>query len=146
MAADGRLAEAEKLERETLETQRRVYGSENLTSIHFTMNYADIKASMGDDEESEKLLRQLLDLERRVLGPNQPETGETIYNLACLAAKHGRGDDAISLLREAVEIGLLPNVASAMEEDSDLKPLRGDPRFAALVARAKERAAAQNAN
>jgi non-specific serine/threonine protein kinase/serine/threonine-protein kinase len=146
MAADGRLAEAEKLEKETLDTQRRVYGSENLTSIHFTMNYADIRASMGDDEESEKLLRRVLDVERRILGPHQPETAMTVYDLAGLAAKHGRIDEAISLLREAIEIGLLPRVSSGMEEDSDLKPLRGDPRFAALVAQAKERAAAQKAN
>jgi serine/threonine protein kinase/tetratricopeptide (TPR) repeat protein len=142
----GRLAEAEKLEKETLEIQRRVYGSENMTALHFTMNYADIKASLGDDDEAEKLLRELLDLERRILGPHQPETGETVYNLACLAAKHGRIDEAISLLSEAIEIGLLPNVASGMGEDPDLKPLRGDPRFAALVAHSKERAAAQKAN
>jgi serine/threonine protein kinase len=143
MRAEGRPAEAEKLEKETLEIQRRVYGPENLTSIHFTMNYADIKASMGDDDESEKLLRQLLDLERRILGPHQPETAVTVYSLAGLAAKHGRIDQAISLLREAIEIGLLPSVALGMGEDPDLKPLLGDPRFAALVAHAKERAAAQ---
>jgi tetratricopeptide (TPR) repeat protein len=143
---EGRLAEAEKLEKETLEIQRRVYGPENMTTLRLTMNYADIKGSMGDDDEAEKLLRQLLDVERRILGPHQPETALTVYDLACLAAKHGRNDDAISLLREAIEIGLLPRVASGMEEDSDLKPLRGDPRFAALVAQAKDHAAAQKAN
>lgn len=146
LVREGRLAEAENLEKETLEIQRRVYGSENLTSIHFTMNYADIKTSMGDDDESEKLLRQLLDLERRILGPHQPETAVTVYDLADLAAKHGRIDEATSLLGEAFEIGLLPHVASAMEADPDLKSLRGDPRFAALVARAKERIAAQKPN
>jgi hypothetical protein len=92
------------------------------------------------------VLRQLLGLERRILGPNQPETAVTVYDLAGLAAKHGRIDEAISLLREAIEIGLLPHVASGMEEDSNLKPLRGDPRFAALVAHAKERVAEQKAN
>jgi hypothetical protein len=33
-------------------------------------------------------------------------------------------------------------ILSDMEGDDDLKSLHGDPRFAALVARAKERAAA----
>jgi tetratricopeptide (TPR) repeat protein len=110
------------------------------------MNYADFEASMGKDDEAEKLLRQLLDLERRILGPHQPETGETVYNLACLAAKHGRIDEAISLLSEAIEIGLPPRVASGMGEDPDLKPLRGNPRFTALIAQTKEHAAAQKTN
>jgi len=142
LAEEGRLAEAEKLEQETLEIQRRVFGPENLTTMHFTLNLAGIKADMGADEESEKLFRQLLDLERRLLGPDQPETAVTVYDLGMLAAKRGDNDAALSLLREAIDHGLPSRVAVTMGEDPDLKPLHSDPRFAALVAHAKERAAA----
>ena len=45
-------------------------------------------------------------------------------------------------LREAIDHGLAPNACLDMEKDPDLISLHGDPRFEALVAHAKERAAA----
>jgi len=54
----------------------------------------------------------------------------------------GKRDEALALLREAVDHGLAPNIALYMEKDPDLEALHGDPRFAALTAHAKERAAA----
>lgn len=142
LVREGRLTEAQKLEEQTIETQRRVFGPENLTTIHFTMNEAAIEAEMGADEEAEKMFRQVLEMERRVLGPNQPETAVTEYDLASVVAKRGHIEEAFSLLREAVDHGLLPSVASAMGDDPDLKPLHGDPRFAALAAHAKALAVA----
>ena len=141
---EGRAAEAEKLEEETLQTQRRVYGDENLTTIEFTLSYAEMKAALGADEEAQKILRDLLEVERRILGPHQPETGATLYDLATLAAKHGRQDEAISFLAQAVDVGLLPQVASGMDKDPALTSLHGDARFPALVALAKEPAQKQN--
>jgi hypothetical protein len=73
-----------------LEIQRRVYGPENLTTIHYMMNEAEIKGDMGAYEEAEKMSRDLLDLERRVLGPDRPETAETTYSLASMKAKQGK--------------------------------------------------------
>ena len=143
---EGRLGEAEKLERETLEIQRRVYGPENLTTIHYMMNEAEIKGDMGVYEEAEKMSRDLLDLERRVLGPDRPETAETTYSLASMKAKQGQTEEALSLLRQAIDHGLLPREALGIGEDPELKALHGDSQFDALVAHAKERAAAQKAN
>lgn len=143
---EGRLEEAEKLERDTLEIQRRVYGPENLTTIHYMMNEAEIKGDMGAYEEAEKMSRDLLDLERRVLGPDRPETAETTYSLASMKAKQGQTEEALSLLRQAIDHGLLPREALGIGEDPELKALHGDPRFAALVSHAKERAAVQKAN
>ncbi|SPE27227.1 hypothetical protein SBA2_340013 [Acidobacteriia bacterium SbA2] len=62
--------------------------------------------------------------------------------MASVIAKRGQIEEAFSLLREAVDHGLLPSVALTMGDDPDLKSLHGDPRFAALVAHAKELAAA----
>ena len=142
---EGRLEEAEKLERETLETQRRVYG-ENLTTIHYMMNEAEIKGDMGAYEEAEKQSQELLDLERRVLGPDRPETAETTYSLAAIKAKQGQTEEALSLLRQAVDHGLLPRRALGIGEDPELKALHGDPRFDALVAHAKQIAAPKGPN
>ena len=46
------------------------------------------------------------------------------------------------MLSQAVDHGLSPSVDLGIDKDPDLKSLHGDPRFAALVAHAKERAAA----
>ena len=141
-----RVEEAEKLQEDTLEIQRRVFGPENLTTIHYMMNVAEMKGEMGADDDAVKLSIQLLDLEHRVLGPDSPEAAETTYNLAILKAKHGQADEAFSLLRQAIDHGLLPRVALVMGDDPDLQPLHTDPRFSALVAHAKERAAPRTAD
>jgi hypothetical protein len=65
----------------------------------------------------------------------------SIYNLACLVVQEQRKDEALALLREAVDNGLPPAVDGGMEKDTDLKSLKGDARFEALVAHAKETAA-----
>ena len=82
-----------------IQIKLRVAGPENLSTIHYMMTEATIKADMGELDESEKSLRQLLALERRVLGPNQPEIAVTVYELATVAAKRGRAEEALSLLR-----------------------------------------------
>src|SRR5947208_5561387 len=63
-------------------------------------------------------------------------------NLACVAAHEGKRDEAFSLLREAIDHGIPPSLDLGIENDSDLQSLHGDPRFDAIVAHAKERAAA----
>jgi hypothetical protein len=45
-----------------------------------------------------------------------------------------------------VDHGIAPQADLGMQNDDDLKALHGDPRFATLVAHAKERAAAQKAH
>jgi hypothetical protein len=80
-------------------------------------------------------------LRRRVLGPDHPETALSTYTVACIALRRGQRDKALSMLRQSVDHGLAPNTALAMEKDPDLQSLHGDPRFAAIVEDAKQRAA-----
>jgi pentatricopeptide repeat protein len=101
---------------------------------------------LGRDEDAKKLLRQALDIEGRLLGPDQTETAETRYDLACILARDGQTDEALSLLRQAVDHGLPPRIDLNIEKEPYFHSLGQDPRFAALVAHAKERAAAQKAN
>jgi non-specific serine/threonine protein kinase/serine/threonine-protein kinase len=63
----------------------------------------------------------------------------SMYNLGCLAALRGDRKLALDWLGQAVGHGW--RGADGMAEDSDLKSLRGDPRFEALVARTREDAA-----
>ncbi len=141
LARSGKLPEAAKLEEETLAIQIRVTGRENLSSISCMINLAAMNMDMGRDDEAEKELRQALDLETRVLGPNQPETALTAYNLAEILARHDRSDEALSLLGQAIDHGLHPRIDLKIEKEPDFKSLRRDPRFLALVADAKQRAA-----
>ena len=145
LAEDGRQAEAEKLQQQSLEIHLRVLGPENLSTINAMINLAEFQRDLGRTDEAKKLLLQALDIERRVFGPNQPETAATKYDLATLLVLEGRTAEALSLLRDAVDHGLPPLMDSRIEKDALFDSLHGDPRFAPLVAHAKERAsAAQN--
>lgn len=100
----------------------------------------------GRDAEAEKLTREMIDTSRRVFGPDNPDMAVTVYNLGCAEAHRGNRSKALSLLRQSVDHGLPPFMALGMAKDFDLKSLQRDPRFDALVAHAKERAAAQTSN
>jgi tetratricopeptide (TPR) repeat protein len=146
LAMEGRPAEAEKLEKETLEIQLRVFGTENLGTINSMTNLADFERDLGRDEEAKKLLHQALDIETRLLGPDQTLTAETRYDLACILARDRQVNEALSLLRQAVDHGLPPRMDLNIDKEPYLNSLHGDPRFATLVAHAKERVASQKAN
>jgi serine/threonine protein kinase/tetratricopeptide (TPR) repeat protein len=135
-------ADAEKLHRQTLEIQRRVLGPEHPNTLESLYSLARTLADEGRHAEAEKMYRETLALQRRILGADHPFTANTIYSLGCVAALQGHRTESLSLLREALDHGLLPSKALAIENDSVLKSLHGDPRFDALVAHAKERAAA----
>jgi len=142
LAGDHRLEEAEKLQGESLEIHLRVFGPENLSTINAMINLGEFQRDLGRFEDAKKQLSQALEIEGRVFGPDQPETAATKYDLATVAAHDGQVEQALSLLRQAVDHGLPPLNALNMEKDPLLNSLHGDPRFTALVAHAKERAAA----
>jgi serine/threonine protein kinase len=138
LARSNQFAEAEKLEHQTLDIQLRVFGRENLGTMGTMTDMADIERDMGRDQEALKLYRETLDLEQRVLGPEQPETAVTRYSLACILARHGQTEEAVANLQYAIDHGLQPRIDLQIEKDPLLSSLRGDSRFAALVAHAKK--------
>jgi eukaryotic-like serine/threonine-protein kinase len=142
---EGRYVEAEKLDRETLDIRRRVLGPERPATLNSMANLVVILSITGRNVEAEELGRQTMDIRRRVLGPEHPDTARSTYDLACIEAHLGRRDEALSLLREAVDHGLSPDIDGAIDKDSDLKSLHGDPRFDALVAHAKANVVAGSA-
>ena len=143
---EGRYSEAEKLEQPTVAAMRRVLGPEHPYTLTATDELAQTLGKEGRYEEAEKLARETLEIQRRVLGPDHPDAASTAYDLACVLAHTGRSDEAISILREAIDHGLDPVTDLTMATDPELKSLRKDPRFEALVSYAQQRAAAPNPN
>jgi eukaryotic-like serine/threonine-protein kinase len=135
---EGRYADAEGLERETLEIRRRVSGPGNPNTLSVSNDLSRTLRLEGRYEDAEKLTKETLEIERRTLGSDSPDTVTSIYNLACIAAHRNQSDEALSLLSEAIDHGLLRRGALSVDKEADLKSLVGDPRFVALVARAKE--------
>jgi tetratricopeptide (TPR) repeat protein len=142
MDDEGRHAEAEKLYRKVLDIRRRVLGPNHPDTLRSMNDLADALNHEGRYAEAEKLGRQALDLRRRVLGPNHPETANSTYTLACIMARQNRRNEALSLLQDAVEHGLPAYVVLGMDQDPDLKSLRGAPHFEALVAKVRQNAVA----
>jgi hypothetical protein len=62
------------------------------------------------------------------------------YNFACGTAIVGHREAAFDYLRKAADLG--SQDVLTMATDDDLTSLRNDPRFTALIAQAKQRAAA----
>jgi serine/threonine protein kinase len=142
LASQGRYVEAEKLYREVADVRREVFGPEHPNTLTDMSNLIYVLIEEGHYVEADKLARDTLDISRRVLGTENSTTAILTYNLGVLAVHQGRLNDAFSQLTEAVDHGLsVPNDLD-LENDTDLKPLHGDPRFKTLVAHAKERAAA----
>jgi tetratricopeptide (TPR) repeat protein len=61
------------------------------------------------------------------LHEQEPESAGVLYNLACAESQAGRTDDALAHLAQAIE--LHGDFAAAAQDDSDLAPVRDDPRF-----------------
>jgi eukaryotic-like serine/threonine-protein kinase len=143
---EGQYLEAEKLYRNVVDIRRRVLGLESPDTLASMNDLGGTLLRQGHYAEARKLVRETLETSSRVLGPDHPETATSRYILACVAARSGSRDEALSLLREAVDHGLSPEIALGIEKDSDLKSLRGDPRFDVLVAHAQELATSRKPN
>jgi hypothetical protein len=100
----------------------------------------------GKYKEAESLDAQALEAAKRVAGPNDALTATIKYNMACLKAHMGDKSAAIALLTDAVDHGFPPGDDLGIDSDSDLASLRGDPRFTALVAHAKQVASSKSAS
>jgi serine/threonine protein kinase/tetratricopeptide (TPR) repeat protein len=138
----GQYGEAEKLYREILPIESRLLGPEHANTLILRDQLATSVAKQGRYKEADELYSEILSSEKHVLGRNHPWVANTTYNLACLAAVQNQRERALAFLEEAVGHGLLSQTAVTMDKDEDLKSLYRDPRFAALVARARKNAIA----
>jgi tetratricopeptide (TPR) repeat protein len=134
-----RYSEAEALSRETLEVQQRVMGPDSKATLDTANNLGWAYAKQHRYAEAGNMFGESLAIERRVYGENDPFTNTAMYNLACVKALDGRREEAVAMLRQAVDHGF--RNAEAMAGDEDLKSVRGDKRFDAILADARKPAA-----
>jgi non-specific serine/threonine protein kinase/serine/threonine-protein kinase len=140
LTLEHKLVESEMLTREALEMSDRILGPDHDVTLNSATYLVNTLQLEGRYAEAEKLEAETRAIQQRVLGPDYPATAVSTFNLACLEALQGHRERALSLLREAITHGLRPLQALAIEGD-ELKSLRGDPRYEALVAEVKTRAA-----
>ncbi len=100
----GRYAEAEKLQIETIEGQKRVLGADDPQTLASMNNLANLYSDLGRYAESEVLAVAALEAHKRVRGPEDKRTLSYMNNLAGLYTDTGRYDEAEPLLVEALEI------------------------------------------
>jgi adenylate cyclase len=93
-------------------------------------------AALGEVERATRWANRALLLE--------PEDPNGLYNLACTFALMGECDRAIDFLERSLGLQS-PQFITWAKNDSDLDNLRDHPRYQALIARADERLAAQQA-
>jgi non-specific serine/threonine protein kinase/serine/threonine-protein kinase len=132
--------DTDKMCAQVVELRKKVLGPEHPDTLKAMVNFAAILGMEKKYVEAEKEGREVLVIARRVLGKKDPIVGIALYNLGAMAGIRGQTEEGIALLYESIESGLPPDALANMEKDPDLKALRGNPRFPALIARAKEAA------
>ena len=139
LASDHRYEEAEQLYGEVLDTQRRILGAEHQDTLHTMAGLGATYFSQHRYTDADRVYDEALSIARRV--PNNSVVAMLFYNRACWAAIQSKRQESLAYLEQAVNHGF--ERADEMAADDDLKSLRGDPRFNAILADVKKRAAAK---
>jgi tetratricopeptide (TPR) repeat protein/predicted Ser/Thr protein kinase len=134
---EGKYAQAEALYSQTLDMQRRVLGADNPATFIAGEQLAITLSYDKQFARAEALMQEIIQKASRSGEP--AVLSGAWYNFACAAAVAGHTNAAMDYLRKADDLGN-PDIAN-MAKDKDLKSLRKDPRFAALIAKAKQPAA-----
>jgi TolB-like protein/Flp pilus assembly protein TadD len=79
--------------------------------------------ALGDVDRATEMAKQAL-----AIDPDEPAL---LYNVACTFSQIGKLDDAIEVLERAVDKGM--GHKEWIENDPDLAPLRGTPRYEAIL-------------
>ena len=112
----GRYAEAEALNLQTLETQTRVLGEEHPSTLGTILSLGSLYCSMERFEEAAEMLEVSLPIKRRVLGLQHPWTSNAMNLLVMAYTALGRTEDALPLQREL--FGLQVAAATAVDANA----------------------------
>jgi tetratricopeptide (TPR) repeat protein len=112
----GKLAEAERLYRRSLDIRERLEGPDHPDVAATLNNLASVLVARGDYQGAEPLLRRTLRIRRTALGADHALTAQSLNNLALLHAAQGDAAAAEPLYRQAVAILEGKNGAAAPED------------------------------
>jgi tetratricopeptide (TPR) repeat protein len=99
---EGRLAEAESLQRGVADADSRILGPEHPFTLADRGNMAKLYQLEGKYREAEAEFRHVLDAQRRVSGNDRPDTLTTIYLLGTVKLSEGQYADAEQLFTQAL--------------------------------------------
>jgi non-specific serine/threonine protein kinase/serine/threonine-protein kinase len=137
LLAEHRHHEAEDLARQAFNDQLRTLGPQHNDTLESLGFLGDALVRSGRYDEARKLHLDTIDkisIDQKG-GARSEVVNGLWYNLACFAARSGNRGDAFKYLGQAIAAGYTD--AGHMRTDDDLKPLRSDPRFDELAAKAK---------
>ncbi|KAF2190066.1 kinesin light chain [Zopfia rhizophila CBS 207.26] len=103
----GRWREAEKLHMQIIETRKRAYGAEDLTTIKAISDLVNTYICQGRWKEAEELSMQLTGIRKvfsRVLGAEHPDTIFSMQELAVTFKDQNLDGEAISLMKKCVQL------------------------------------------
>jgi eukaryotic-like serine/threonine-protein kinase len=124
-----RYDEAEKIAAETLSVQQRILGQGHPDTLDSLRNLGRAMAYNNRYPEASQLFRHAIDALDTDVGQENHWT--VWYAFACVAAAANRYDESLRYLREAVNRGYQD--ADGLMADDDLKELRHNPQFLALM-------------
>lgn len=140
--AEKRYADAEKLYREIGEAQRQTLGPQHASTLLTMGNLGFVLIEEKNYPEAEKVLRETHAGLLQVLGPSHEVTTGAAYKLARVLALEGKKEEALISLRAFAEVESSVENIQNLEKDDSFQSLHGDPRFAAILATARQRIAA----
>ncbi len=139
LRVEGKLAEAERLQRNALDIERRVLPPESPHMLYDLEMEAIYLSLEGRYSYAETLFREAIETAGTT---NEPSVlANAWYAFACGAVIAGHRNQALGDLEHATDLGFA--ASGWMDSDPDLQSLHNDPRFGALVAKARQNASAQ---
>ncbi|RDW57770.1 hypothetical protein BP5796_12571 [Coleophoma crateriformis] len=115
LSQQGKYAEAEAMDRQTLQLGETVLGKEHPDTLGSMNNLAESLRRQGKYVEAEAMDRQTLQLKETVLGKDHPETFRSRNNLARTLSLQGKHADAEAIFQQEKTV------------DSDTRNRRADP-------------------
>ena len=96
--------EAEQVQRDAIDIEKRVLGPEHPDTLNGMMNLGVVMRRMGHYAEAEKIYRETLAIQSRVLGPEHPDTLVLRDSLAIAIAKQKRYQEAEGIYDETLVV------------------------------------------
>ena len=98
---EGQVAEAERLERKLLDTQRRAMGADHTDTLATMGELAFTLCQEDKCEEGVKLNQEVLEKQKRALGPDAYDTLGTVNNLAIMLSESGHPHEALAMQQDS---------------------------------------------